>query len=290
MNQQILREISHRLRQSHPFSVHRPTSIETTDESSTVHFSGHVKSVLKGFASEIRSEASHSREELHAFGGLGTRSQFEKHALERFSTDAGLQRLEDDITVPSGCRNFGPPYDREYNVGVAEAFGATADGSVFTLSPYDGQSAGGIGFYLTTDEPVLASITPQGTYQWSWFNLANFLPNAWTRGGMGITIFADSDTEPTLSRQQVLWSASSLTPWSGQTAKGLIADSASPAFGFGTVPLAPALLNMFPGSRYLVWIWCWQLAHYAENDGFLAVLSFNMPSVTVCAGPQISIH
>jgi hypothetical protein len=205
-----------------------------------------MNAVLKGFATETRGEAarshesSHSREGLIAYGGIGTKSQFERHALERFTSDAARQRLNFDYTVHSGCRAYAPPYDREYQVGTAEAFGATADGNVMTLAPYDGQSAAGIGFYLTTDEPVLASITPQGTYQWSWFNLQNVLPNVWTTGGTGITIYANSDTEPTLSRQQVLWSASGLTPWSGHTDNGNIADAASPAFGFGSVPLGPA--------------------------------------------------
>jgi hypothetical protein len=296
MEQQILRKISHRLRKSHTFSVQRVAVSEAQDESSTARFSSHVNAVLKGLTTEIRGEAarahdsSHIREGLIAYGGIGTKSQFEKHALERFTSDAARQKLNFDYTVHSGCRAYAPPYDREYQVGIAEAFGATADGNVLTLAPYDGQSAAGIGFYLTTDEPVLASITPQGTYQWSWFNLQNVLPNVWTTGGTGITIYANADTEPTLSRQQVLWSESGLTPWSGQTGNGNIADAASPAFGFGSIPLGPALLNMAPGSRYLVWIWCWQLAHSEESDGFLAMLSFTMPSVTVCVGPQISIH
>ena len=56
------------------------------------------------------------------------------------------------------------------------------------------------------------------------------------------------------------------------------------------MPLAPALVNMVPGSRYLVWVWCWQISRLAENDPFIAFLSFLMPFVTVDAGPPLVIH
>jgi hypothetical protein len=293
MDQPILKQISQKLRKTHPFSVQRVAVGKQHDKSETARFSAHVSEVLKGLSKDMNGNTARkpkSRDHLEPFGGLGTQHQYERHVIDRISSNLSLDKVEFDFTVPNGCSNFGPPYDQDWGVGIAETFGSTADGNVITIAEVDGQSAGGIAFHLTTNEPVLASITPQGTYQWSWLNLLNFLPDAWTTGGMGITIYTDSQTEPTLSRQPVLWSASAFAPLSGQTGNGLIANAASPAFGFGAIPLAPALLNMIPGSRYLVWVWCWQLSHHQDGDGFFAILNYTMPSVTVCAGPPIVIH
>ena len=160
------------------------------------------------------------------------------------------------------------------------------DGKVFALPKTDAFSAAGIGFYLTTSEPVLAGITPQGNYNFS-YTAFHEDPFARTSGGMGITIYTDTETTPTLSRQPVLWNASGATLLSGAKGGGRIADAASPAFGFGTVPLAPALFNMVPDSRYLVWVWCWQTA---RHDAFFAQIGFSMPLVTVDASPPIVIH
>jgi hypothetical protein len=107
---------------------------------------------------------------------------------------------------------------------------------------------------------------------------------------MGITIYTNSEPQPTMSRQPVLWSVSGMTTLSGQKGSGRIADAASPAFGFGTVPLAPALVNLVPGSRYLVWVWCWQTARLEKDDPFIAFLGFSLPFVTIDAGPPILIH
>ena len=107
---------------------------------------------------------------------------------------------------------------------------------------------------------------------------------------MGITIYTDSEPQPTMSRQPVLWSVSGMTSWKGANGSGRIADAASPAFGLGTVPLAPALVNMVPGSRYLVWVWCWQTSRLEKDDAFIAFLNFHMPFVTIDAGPPIVIH
>lgn len=150
-------------------------------------------------------------------------------------------------------------------------------------------SAAGIGFRLTTNEPVLASITPQGTYDWSYTALQD-LPFARSSGGMGLTIYTNGAAMPTFNRQPILWNVSGIPQFSGQKGNGNIANAASPAFGFGTVPLAPALLNMVPGSQYLVWVWCWQTAQLQEHDAFMAFLSFFMPLVTIDAGPPIVLH
>jgi hypothetical protein len=295
MYDEIKRHIEQRISEGQRFSIERSAIGDTDGDRDTSLISAHVTSELDRHLSEMYDDtdaaeaAAQPRDAVREFGGLRTRHQLEKHFVERLSVDIASTTKAFDFTVPSGSRVFGPPYDREWAEGNGIAFGGRVDGKAITIPKKNGFSAAGIGFYLTTNEPVLAAITPQGTYDWNWNAFKN-LPFARSRGGMGITIYTNSEPQPTLSRQPVLWSASGMTAFSGQKGSGRIAEAASPAFGLGTVPLAPALVNMVPGSRYLVWVWCWQTSQLEEDDGFIAFLSFSMPSVTIDAGSPILLH
>jgi hypothetical protein len=295
MYDEIKRHIEQRISEGQRFSIERCAIGDTDGDRDMSLISAHVTSELDRHLSEMYDDtdvaeaAAQPREAVREFGGLLTSRQLEKHFVERLSVDITSPVKTFDFTVPSGSRIFGPPYDREWAEGNGIAFGGRADGKAITIPKKNGFSAAGIGFYVTTNEPVLAAITPQGTYDWNWNAFEN-LPFARSRGGMGITIYTNSEPQPTLSRQPVLWSASGMTTFSGQKGSGRIADAASPAFGLGTVPLAPALVNLVPGSRYLVWVWCWQTSQLEEDDAFIAFLSFSMPFVSIDAGPPILIH
>jgi hypothetical protein len=292
---EIKRRIEERMSEGPRFSIERIATGNTHSERDTSLLSAYVTSELERHMGEMYDDkdgsaaAAQPRDAVREFGGLRTRRQLERHFLDRVSVDIGSSMKAFDFTVPSGSRVFGPPYDREWAKGNGIAFGSRVDGKVFTIPKANGFSAAGIGFYLTTNEPALAAITPQGTYDWNWIAYQD-LPFARSSGGMGIAIYTNSEPQPTMSRQPVLWGLSGVTTFSGQKGSGRIADAASPAFGLGTVPLAPALLNMAPGSRYLVWIWCWQTSRLEKDDGFIAFLSFYMPFVTIDAGPPIVIH
>jgi hypothetical protein len=105
-----------------------------------------------------------------------------------------------------------------------------------------------------------------------------------------MTIYVDGAPQPAVSKQVTLWNLSGATRLTGDYKTGRIADAASPAIGFGTVPLAPALVNMVPGSSYLVWVWCWQLARNIGNGTFIAFMNLKMQFVSLDAGPPIIIH
>jgi hypothetical protein len=268
---------------------------ETQGEQAAYFLSTHVTAELERHMSEMTDAAdaaeaaAHPHDAAPHFGGLETQRQWEKHLTERLRRDLDRPQTAFDFTVPSGSRIIAPPYDLEWGTGNGMAFGSRADGKVLTIPKANGFSAAGIGFVLTVNEPLLAAITPQGTYDWNWASFAN-LPFARSRGGLGITIYTDAEPHPTLSRQPVLWSVSGLTQFTGDKGTGKIADAASPASGLGTIPLAPALVNMVPDSRYLVWVWCWQTSQLAANDPFWAFLQMAMPLVTVTASPPIVIH
>jgi hypothetical protein len=296
MYNEIKRRLQERISAVPRFSIERITTGDTDGERDTSLIAAHVTSELERHMSDMYDDtdaseaAEQPRDAVREFGGLRTQRQLEKHLVEQLSVDIGSSMKTFDFTVQSGCKFFGPPYDREWGEN-ALVFGDRLDGTVIITTKPDGFAAGGIGFYLTTNEPVIAAITPQGTFDWNWFAVAD-LPFARSRGGLGITIYTNSEPQPTMSRQPVLWSASGMTTWSGQKGNGRIADAASPVFPgmFGPVPLAPALVNMLPGSRYLVWVWCWQISRLREGDAFIAFLMLNMPFVTICAGPPIVIR
>ncbi|HST58096.1 MAG TPA: hypothetical protein VLK84_05405, partial [Longimicrobium sp.] len=237
---------------------------------------------------DAAEETEHRRDAIRDFGGFATRRQLQKHMTERVRVDLAGPRHAFDYRIPTGSRVISPVYDREWAHGNGVAFGARVDGKVITIPDERGFSAAGIGVYLTVDQPVLAAITPQGSYDWNWNAFKN-LPFGRSRGGLGITIFTDAQPQPTMSRQPVLWSLAGMTQFAGAKGSGRIADAASPAFGFGTVPLGPALLNMVPGSRYLVWVWCWQSSQLGPDSGFIAFLQMNMPFLTIDAGPPLAV-
>ena len=96
--------------------------------------------------------------------------------------------------------------------------------------------------------------------------------------------------QPAVSKQVVLWNLAGITRFSADHKTGRIADAASPAVGVGPVPLAPVLINMAPGSRYLVWVWYWHMARNVTEKAFIAFMNLKMQFVSVHAGPPIIIH
>jgi hypothetical protein len=296
MNEDIQREIERSLRERGRLRIERHAPQDVSPERELARLDAHVKTVAGRhlatmFDEEDAREAQAFPLQRDAdFAGFKTQRQVTKHTLAYLRDTLAERPAISAYKVPRGSRIFSPPYDTDWGVGAAQAFFARLDGHVTSVSVPNGLSAGGVGFFLTTNEPALVSIVPFGEYNWTWIAFAN-LPFARTRGGMGITIYTDGNPDPTQSREQVLWDASGFQTFHGASGRGAIADAASPAFGFGTVPLAPALLNMVPGSHYLVWIWCWQTcAGLKEDDPYIGFMNFEMPAVSIDAGAPLVIR
>jgi hypothetical protein len=197
--------------------------------------------------------------------------------------DSRMQTLQ--FTVPLGSRVLAPPYDKEWSVGTAFAFGAVSDGKV-TVMAADEPSSAAVGLYLTADQPTEAAITPIGTFGFVCLTAQN-LPALRSTGGLGMTVYIDSDEQPAISRQATLWNLNGLSLQTSVSGNGRIADAASPATGLGPVPLAPMIIRMDPGRRYLLWVWGWQVSH--QTSDFLGLMNVTMPLVTVDAGPPVII-
>ncbi len=291
----IRQRLDERIRAEARLRIDRVPARDEDEQRDIALISEHVTASLKKRMSEMFDDADAAEaaaqpaQVASEFGGLLTERQLAKHFEQQVVMDLGVPIRTLELTVPNGSSIHGLPYDRDWSTGNGVAIFARADGKVYTIPSDDGFSAAGVSFYLTTNEPVLAAITPQGDYNWNWAAFTN-LPFVRSSGGLGITVYTDGAPEPTLNRQPVLWSISGPAQFAGDKGSGRIADAASPAFGLGTLPLAPALLNMNPGSTYQVWVWCWQTSQSTKNTGFWAYLSFFMPFVTIEAGPQLSIH
>jgi hypothetical protein len=188
-----------------------------------------------------------------------------------------------DFTVPSGSQVFGPPYDREWEAG--SGVGSHLDGT-FSTSSSRGDSVAGVGFYLSSPEPLLANVTPGGDFSFIWRAFAD-LPLLQSRGGLGVQVYANGIR--LLILEATLWSLSGVMSGAPNTGTGQIADAvAIPASGiFGPTTLGPIGLLMDPGTTYVFWVYCWQtmLPQGDSDNPFLAALQVKMPFVTVRAAP-----
>ncbi|MFC4555738.1 hypothetical protein [Georgenia faecalis] len=245
------------------------------------------------FTQYISGELARQTEELDvpvaADERLGRHgSLLRRTVLHRLEERIGAVARDINFTIGTGCRLIGTPYDVEYSVGTAFGFGAKHDGEVVSIST-EGESAGGVGFYLGSPAEVDMSITPQGTYAFSWFAAAD-APDWRSFGGLGITIYADGESDPVFTRQVRLWDVRGAGLLQGGTGKGAFASASSPVQPgtFGPIPLAPVIVRLRPGRRLLVWLWSWQISNGV--DGTLAMLSMDVPAVQLCGSPPLVIR
>jgi hypothetical protein len=239
-----------------------------------------AQSHLAEFKDSVNSSNAPS---LEGEGLRWTSDQLRSHYVERLRETVddfvAANRALVPVLIPVLWNQIvSPPYDVEWAEGSGLAFGAKVDGKVFTLPNADGFSAAGVGFHITSPVAASATLTPIGDYKWNWWSPTN-LPTARSRGGLGTAVFRAGESTPVVSRQPILWTVAGATAMSGQGGEGRIADAASPAFGLGTVPLAPVQFEMAAGADYLVWFWCWQTSQVPPE--FWAILTFTLQFVTV---------
>lgn len=261
----------------------RTTPSKDVQAQDTKRFAEHVVTELGGEftpnAQEVASE--------HILQGSRSNG---RDLLERIQLIPQLKTL--DLTVHDGCRILGTPYDREWQAGSGGfAFGGRHDGKFSTVSA-EGNSAAGVGFYLSSSDRIDVSVSPSGNYQFSSL-AASDTPRLLSQGGLGITVYANNEGAPALSRQARLWDLRGDIrhgkPFGGVSGEGTLASAASPAPpGMFRFPLGPISVSLRPGDRYLIWVWNWQICR--NSEGFVAFLNARMPAVTVCGGPPVVIR
>jgi hypothetical protein len=250
----------------------------------------HISRLLQAQLADIAAgaETSYAVEPARTFGGFGSAAALERHVEEwRFEKQNALPHVM-DLVIPVGHRFVTPPYDHDWATGAATPL-AKLDGTMLVFGA-EGFSANGVSMMLSSTEPLLTSVIPQGVFDFSWASLDNY-PSLRSRGGLGILVYENANPAPVLERQSVLWSVAGVSQFTGGQGSGRFADATMPSAPFGPIPLAPAVINMLPGRSYELWMWVWQVAHYGvASPAFLSFLRCKMPLVQVDAGPPINIH
>lgn len=200
--------------------------------------------------------------------------------MERLFGGVGAQTL--DLKVDWGDQFVVPAYDEWWATGSGMPWAHT-DGSMMVVGA-DGFSASGFGIYLESDDSGIVSVSPQGLSNSSWVSFEH-LPNIRSKAGAGVVVY--DGTTLLVSRQPILWDVKGAGRFEGRNFKlpyGAIATPPYPG-SFGTVPLAPVLAPIQPGSRLLVWFYLWHLGqNMSGRVPFLAMLSAKIPLVTVAFG------
>ena len=270
------------------FAIERPAP--KTGATEPKHVTDHIQTSLRAQLADLTAGLETQPapvKGIETFGGFGSATALERHVAEwKKSQILGFAKAM-DFTVPVGTRMIAPPYDHSWAVGAGAPL-ARYDGSMYAFGE-DGFSASGTSIVLSSPNPVLASVTPQGNFDFAWVSFDNY-PSVSSRGGLGILVYAAGNPNPLLVRQAVLWSVSGVSQFSSNSGSGQYADAVAVMTDFGPIRLAPALFNMDPGVSYEVWMWCWTVGQNQQGTAFLSDVRCNIPVVSVDAGPPIIIH
>jgi hypothetical protein len=268
------------------FAIERPALKAGVTEPR--HVTEHLQTLLRAQLADLTTGLEgQAPKTTGTFGGFGSAAALERHISEwKKGQLAGAARTM-DFTVPLGVRMIAPPYDHGWAVGAGLGT-AKFDGAMLAFGE-EGFSASGASVVLSSPTEVLASVTPEGTFDFAWVSFDNY-PSLLSRGGLGILVYEGGNPTPLLVRQAVLWSLSGVSQFSSDKGSGQYADAVAAMTSFGPVRLAPALINMRPGVSYEVWMWCWTVGQNQKGTAFLSDVRCNIPVVLVDAGPPIVIH
>lgn len=291
MTESILRRIRGRFEDRQTTLVRRGSATDDRDYGSLL--SAHVLSSVDKLTRGLRDTSivlDSVDEERHVSSAV-TQARLQMH-LEDLLTKGIAPNRTFDLVIYPGSVVFAPPYDKEWQEGRGLAFGAKSDGNFLTMQPNPGETSGaGVGLIIQSSTLADASIMPQGGYKTSIFSVSNQSANAWSMGGLAVTIYNGGNPSPEISRIIPLWSITNIHQWFGLTLEGQIADATSvTAPGPFPYRLVDFTLRMEPNVPYLVWIWAWQTGNVPDGNGFLALSSVTMPAVTISAGPPVVIH
>ena len=265
-------------------------------------FAEHVSTWLREQAGTMRDELG---EVERAAVILESQAEVSPELSEHFRrqyTDAWLQTQETrrlktyDLKLQSGLRFFSPPYDDEwppnYNTNVQAYYqSARFIGKCTLTSPgLGGQGvSAGLGFYFSSDSPVIASISPIGTYTLNWvLGSLQPEPSLHFQGGMATTIYDDRSPSPIFISKSYVWNQYGASPLQTGSIDGNLSELTTSGAGNWPVSFSPTVLSMDPGVRYLVWVWCWQITNISSN--LLSSFSFTMPLVAVNVSPRPIVH
>jgi hypothetical protein len=165
------------------------------------------------------------------------------------------------------------------------AFGARKDGK-FSILGLEGWSASGIGLYLQSEEDALATLTPLGSYQYSMFS-PTAGSQAHSKGGMKVVAFSGSPSPTYEWECQLFDYRPADAPLGGVSNTGQVKDAASPAWGFGSRPLAPFNVTVKGGESVLVWIYNWLDVQQNGDEKIFGAIITTIRGIILDWGPPL---
>ncbi len=223
------------------------------------------------------------------YGVFKTKTLFDRHRAEVLETRSHAPNHTLEFTLPLGDRIIAPPYDVEWVTGVGFPF-VKYDGKLMTFGTGDkGYSASGVGVFLTTEVPAFVTVTPMGTYDFSWASLGDY-PALRSFGGLGGALYAGGDATPAHSSIATLWRVAGAHQFQGAQGSGRITDAVGAVTPLGNIPVFPISFNMQPGTRYLLWVWAWEAGSNVAGTAFISYMRVVMPFLTVRAAPPVILR
>ncbi|MEU3657264.1 hypothetical protein AB0E67_31620 [Streptomyces sp. NPDC032161] len=270
--------------------ISRPISRATSDDvvrgTSLRKFEQSLAEFGNALITEMRTHHRYPTDlESGASATLGDGETIEE--FKRDLLDGLTNRLRPELTplrldIHPGTQVVAAPYDHSWQTGLGLPLSGV-DGHMSLLGG-DEFSGAGLSFFITATADVSVAVTPQGSYEHSFFDLQTH-PNLTTTGGAGSIVYGSGGTT-IVDTKATLWNRVGMSPGTGESVNIAMADITGMSGGpFPGQRLFPVLFDMHQGDTYEVWIYLWNACANTTGTPFLCSQSGKAPVVTVDAGP-----
>ena len=279
--------------------VHQVTRVTPSDKllaTSVLHIEQKITAELEREFKSIQESTQHLANAVAPMRALieqDHRAVTSLDALHKLAKEEQQRRVEvfKQATTPELVRTFSftanpgfnvlvPPYDVEWSTGVGPFVKADKASGELVCSITHGFVAAAVGVFLSS--PVKASVrfSPVAPFSYTWTHFPFRGPTS-GKGGVGVLAYCNEDKQPFLENGVLLWNDSRDFP-------APIASGSGDSFVSAALPRY-VLMMMEPGNTYLVWVWCWEMAHNSTTDGHeglvLDEIRCTVPFIVVDAGP-----
>ncbi|MFB8236562.1 hypothetical protein ACFC58_08415 [Kitasatospora purpeofusca] len=206
---------------------------------------------------------------------------FNRDLLESYASRLRPELAELTVNLQPGSQVVAAPYDNSWQTGLGLPL-SRLDGHM-TLLGGDTFSGAGFSFFVQATASASVVVTPQGTYEHTFFDLQTH-PNLQTRGGAGAIVYRN--TVQDVKTEITLWNRVGMSPTSGETVRLGITDLVGLSGGpFPGSRLFPVVFDINPGDTCEVWIYLWNACSGTTGTPFLCTQVGIVPMVTLNAGP-----
>lgn len=282
---------SHTRETTRPIS--RATSEEVVRNTSLTKFQESLQEFGTERLTEMRAHRRYSTDsETDSSSGTAVIGDGETtEAFKRDMLEGLTNRLRPELTplrldIHPGTQVVAAPYDHsgQFGLGLPHSH---VDGHMKLLGG-DEFSGAGFSFFLTAGADVSVAVTPQGTYEHSFFSLGTH-PDLQTQGGAGSVVYGKGGTT-LVDANVTLWNRVGISPATGETVSIALADVTGISGGsFPGRRLFPVVFDMHQGDTCEVWLYLWNVCANSAGKPFFCVQSGKAPVVTVEAGPLIVV-